>query len=294
MRGDIYHLGLLGWPMKYSLSPDIHMAALQALDLGGDYHLLTIPPLPGGEATLIGVLERMRRGELQGLNVTVPHKQVILGYLDRLTPAAQAIGAVNTIFRQGEELVGDNTDRDGFLNDLGTTFSPAVGGGLVLGAGGAARAVAHGLCELGWQVWIAARQLSRAQDLVDALREQGYQSVSALSLDTDELNTISHNCTLVVNATPVGMAPQTEASPWPSALAFPPGASVYDLVYIPEDTMLTKAASKAGLPATTGLGMLIEQAAISFERWTSQPAPRMVMRQAALEAMATTQRPGGD
>jgi shikimate dehydrogenase len=279
--------------MKYSLSPDIHMAALQALDLGGDYRLLSMPPLPGGEVTLIGVFERMRRGELQGLNVTVPHKQVILGYLDRLTPAAQAIGAVNTIFRQGEELVGDNTDRDGFLKDLGTTLSPAVGSGLVLGAGGAARAVAHGLCELGWQVWIAARRLNRAEDLADALRKQGFQSVSVLSLDTDELRSISSDCTLVVNATPVGMAPQAEVSPWPSTLAFPPGASVYDLVYMPEETMLIKAASKAGLRATTGLGMLIEQAALSFERWTSQPAPRMVMRQAALEAVASIQRMGG-
>jgi shikimate dehydrogenase len=218
---------------------------------------------------------------------------VILDYLDRLTPAAGAIGAVNVIFREGEDLVGDNTDRDGFLKDLEATLSPAVGGGLVLGAGGAARAVAHGLCELGWQVWISARTLNRAGDLVDALRKQGFQSASVLSLDTDELKTISHNCTLIVNATPVGMAPYIEATPWPSTLAFPPGASVYDLVYVPEETMLTKAASKASLPATTGLGMLIEQAALSFERWTSQPAPRMVMRQAALEAMASTQRMGG-
>lgn len=293
MRSDTYHLGLLGWPLRYSLSPDIHTAALQALDLDGDYHLLPMPPFPAGEATLIGVLERMRRGELQGLNVTVPHKQMILDYLDRLTPAAGAIGAVNVIFREGEDLVGDNTDRDGFLKDLETTLSPAVGGGLVLGAGGAARAVAHGLCELGWRVWIAARQLSRAGDFVDVLREQGFQSVSVLPLETDEIESISSVCTLVVNATPVGMAPQTEASPWPSTLALPLGASVYDLVYIPEETMLTKAASKAGLPATTGLGMLIEQAALSFERWTGQPAPRTVLRQAALEAMASTQRMGG-
>lgn len=293
MRADIYHLGLLGWPLKYSLSPPIHVAALGALELGGEYQLLPIPPFPGGEAQLIEVLEHMRRGKLQGLNVTVPHKQVILGYLDRLTPVAQAVGAVNTIFRQGEELVGDNTDRDGFINDLGTTLSPAVGSGLVLGAGGAARAVAHGLCELGWRVWIAARQLSRAGDLVDTLREQGFQSVSVLPLETDEIKSISSDCTLIVNATPVGMAPQIEASPWPQALSFPPGASVYDLVYMPEETMLTKAASEAGLRATTGLGMLIEQAALSFERWTSHSAPRTLMRQAALEAAASTHQMGG-
>ncbi len=293
MSGDLYHLGLLGWPLRHSLSPDIHIAALQALDLSGDYQLLPMPPLPEGEAYLSGVLERMRRGELQGLNVTVPHKQVILGYLDRLTPVAQAIGAVNTIFRQGEELVGDNTDRDGFIKDLRTTLSPRVGGAIILGAGGAARAIAHGLCDLGWQVWIGARHLDRAGDLVDALRKQGFQWVSVLPLKPDEFRVISPDCTLIVNTTPLGMAPQTEASPWPLTMAFPIGASVYDLVYMPEETMLTKAASKAGLRATSGLGMLIEQAALSFERWTNQPAPRMVMRQAALEALTSTQRTGG-
>ena len=293
MSGDLYHLGLLGWPLRHSLSPDIHTAALQALDLSGDYQLLPMPPLPGGEAYLNGVLERMRRAELHGLNVTVPHKQVILGYLDRLTPVAQAIGAVNTIFRQGEELVGDNTDRDGFLKDLGATLSPRLGGAMILGAGGAARAIAHGLCALGWQVWIGARSLKRAGDLVDVLRKQGFQSVSVLSLKPDELKAIVPDCTLIVNATPLGMVPQTEASPWPLTMAFPTGASVYDLVYMPEETMLTKAASKAGLRATTGVGMLIEQAALSFERWTSQPAPRRVMRKAALKAMTSTQRTGG-
>jgi len=293
VSGDLYHLGLLGWPLRHSLSPEIHIAALQALDLSGDYQLLPMPPLPEGEAYLNGVLERMRSGELQGLNVTVPHKQVILGYLDRLTPEAQAIGAVNTIFRQGEELVGDNTDRDGFLKDLSTVLSPRVSGALILGAGGAARAVAHGLCDLGWQVWIGARHLDRAGDLVDALRKQGFQWVSVLPLKPDEFRVISPACTLIVNATPLGMAPQTEASPWPVTIPFPIGASVYDLVYIPEETMLTRAASKAGLRATTGLGMLIEQAALSFERWTNQTAPRMVMRQAALEASTSTQRTGG-
>ena len=293
MRDDHFQLGLLGWPLKYSLSPDIHIAALQALEISGDYQLLPIPPLPEGEAYLSEVLDRMRRGELHGLNVTVPHKQVILDYVDRLTPIAQAIGAVNTIFRQGEELVGDNTDREGFIKDLTATLALVVGSGLILGAGGAARAIAHGLCELGWQVWISARNLNRAGELVDVLRKQGFQEVSALPLTVDDLAAISPFCTLIVNATPLGMAPHTEGSPWPMSLAFPPDASVYDLVYVPEETTLTKAASKAGLRATTGLGMLIEQAALSFELWTNQSAPRSIMRQSAVETLASTQRMGG-
>jgi shikimate dehydrogenase len=235
----------------------------------------------------------MRRGGLQGLNVTVPHKQVILKYLDRITQEAQAIGAVNTIYKHGKELVGDNTDKDGFLKDLRMTLSPRVGGALILGAGGAARAIAHGLCVLGWQVWICARHLNRAEDLVDALRKQGFQSISAHPLRPDELGAISPDCSLIVNATPLGMAPQTDASPWPMTIPLPNNVSVYDLVYMPEETMLTQAASKTGLRATTGLGMLIEQAALSFERWTSQIAPRGVMLQAAREALAATQRTRG-
>jgi shikimate 5-dehydrogenase len=104
---------------------------------------------------------------------------------------------------------------------------------------------------------------------------------------------ISPDCSLIVNATPLGMAPQTDASPWPMTIPLPNNVSVYDLVYMPEETTLTKAASKTGLRATTGLGMLIEQAALSFERWTSQIAPRGVMLQAAREALAATQRTRG-
>jgi len=287
VSGEVYHLGLLGWPLRGSLSPDIHTAALRALDLDGDYRLMPVPSLPEGETALRDALERMRRGELQGLNVTLPHKQAILGHLDRFTSTAQAIGAVNTVFHQGEELVGDNTDQDGFLRDLEATLSPAIGGGLVLGAGGAARAVAHGLCGRGWKVWISARNSTRAGALADALRKQGFPTVSVLPLQPEAIKAILPECTLIVNATPVGMAPQTMASPWPPTLAFPSDACVYDLVYVPEETMLTRAALKAGCRTATGLGMLVEQAALSFERWTNKPAPRAAMRRSALEAQAS-------
>lgn len=289
----MFTLGLIGWPLEHSLSPMIHSAALRSMGLEGEYRLYPIPPLPDGAEELKATLDRIRRDELDGLNVTLPHKQSILNHLDRWTPVAEAIGAVNTIFREGRELIGDNTDKDGFLHDLAATLSPEKRGALVLGAGGAAHAVAYGLCEEGWNVWITSRRSGRAVELVDTMRSLGYTNVSAISLLPGDVEAVSPNCTLIVNATPVGMAPHTDASPWPMEVQFPTEAAVYDLIYAPQETMLTRAASKAGLPATTGLGMLIEQAALSFELWTGQQAPKGAMWRAVQAAGVQFEWTGG-
>ena len=135
-----FTLGLLGWPLEHSLSPVIHAAALRACKLKGEYLLYPVPPLPAGAEPLSALLDDLRLGEIDGLNVTVPHKRSVLSLLDRLTPVADAIGAVNVILREGNGLTGDNTDVDGFLSDLETTLSPRVGCALILGAGGAGRA----------------------------------------------------------------------------------------------------------------------------------------------------------
>ncbi len=118
-------LGLIGYPLFGSLSPRLHAAALLALGLSGEYQLYPIPPLPEGEPALRALLARLRAGELYGLNVTVPHKQAVLPYLDELTPLAQHIGAVNTIYARRGRLVGDNTDAPGFLSDLRRVMAPA-------------------------------------------------------------------------------------------------------------------------------------------------------------------------
>ncbi len=281
-----FHLGLTGYPLGHSLSPGIHKLALAACGLQGEYTLFPIHPddLNGLKA----LLARLRAGELHGLNVTIPHKQAVVPLLDELTPAAAAIGAVNTIYMRQNKLIGANTDAPGFLADLkrfiasipnGASKISARKSALVLGAGGAARAVVYALVNDGWQVTVAARRLEQAQELARqyasrltpyTLRITNYASrfTPYESRITPPTSPNLPEAALIVNATPLGMAPHTDASPWPAGLPFPPQAIVYDLVYNPQETKLVSEARAAGLPAVTGLGMLVEQAALAFELWT--------------------------
>ncbi len=292
MKKRDFQLGLIGWPLEHSLSPFIHTAAMQAMGLGGAYRLFLVRPTPGGDKQLRALLDRTRSGELDGLNVTRPYKTTVMKHLDELTPVAEAIGAVNTILAIDGRLVGDNTDKDGFLFDLEATLSPEVGGALILGSGGAARAVALGLAESGWQIWVSARSLDRAQELANGLQSRG-AAISGIQLSSKLIESISSECKLIVNATPLGMFPQTKTSPWPADVPLPPAVVVYDLVYAPRETVLTIAASEEGLAAVTGLGMLVEQAALSFERWTGLTAPRSLMRRTALTALSIQKPTGG-
>ena len=285
MKKRDFQLGLIGWPLEHSLSPIIHTAAMQAMGLGGAYRLLPVRPTSQGDQQLRALLDRTRSGELDGLNVTLPFKTTVMEHLDELTPVAEAIGAVNTILAMDGRLVGDNTDKDGFLIDLEATLSPDVGGALILGSGGAARAVALGLVESGWKVWVSSRSLDRAQELANGLRSRG-AAISGVQLSSKLIESIASECNLIVNATPLGMSPQAKTSPWPANVPLPSAVVVYDLVYVPRETVLTIAASEAGLAAVTGLGMLVEQAALSFERWTGLTAPRSLMYQPALTELS--------
>jgi shikimate dehydrogenase len=275
-----FNLGLVGWPVDQSLSPLIHRTALNAVGLRGGYTLHPIPPLPEGNEGLRNLLDRMRGGKIQGLNVTVPHKQSVVPFLDGLTPQAEEIGAVNTIAFQGDRLIGDNTDARGFINDLKRYLTGKMDGKtvLILGAGGAARAVAFALSRNGWTVEVAARRWEQAEALVTDLTKAGQHRLSAVSLTKKALaGRLFH---LLVNATPVGMIPCEHASPWPMGLPLPGSCFIYDLVYTPRDTVLVQQAREAGLLARSGLGMLVEQAALSFEIWTGVPAPRIPMYKA--------------
>ncbi len=296
MNRKTYKFGLAGYPLKHSLSPRIHMAALEASNLVGEYELYPILPWPEGQAALAALLDRIKHGEIHGLNVTIPHKQVVLPVLDGLTPVASAIGAVNTIFREGGKSIGDNTDAPGFMADL-ERFSKQVSSrgrytisssksALVLGAGGSSRAVVYALVTNGWQVHVAARRLEQAQELIlsiyrsSAINDKNHETKEPLSfirLEPTSIRDQIDDVSLIVNTTPLGMTPKVHASAWPADIPFPPGAIVYDLVYNPEETALVRATRAAGLPARTGLGMLIEQAALAFERWTGFTAPRQAM-----------------
>jgi shikimate dehydrogenase len=312
-----YSLGLIGYPLLHSLSPRLHTAALRQMGLTGEYRLYPIEPGDRLLHDLRALLGRARAGEIHGLNVTIPHKQAVIPLLDELTPQAQAIGAVNTILVRDGRLVGENTDAPGFLSDLGDKMGgkgkpglcapptgPESAGGwprpgqpgsaLVLGAGGAARAVVYALLAAGWQVSLAARRVEQAEALASSfqaafpgsqLRAIALQSaaIQNLRLRSDALPGPAASIQLLVNATSAGMLPDAENSPWPEDTPFPARVFVYDLVYKPPETRLLRAARQAGLRASNGLGMLIEQAALALETWTGQPVPRQAMLQAVAE-----------
>jgi shikimate dehydrogenase len=281
-------LGLIGYPLGHSLSPKLHTAALQACGLEGDYSLF--PIAPDDRKSLKELLSRVRSGEIQGLNVTIPHKQNVIPFLDELTPTAAAIGAVNTIYLKNNKLIGDNTDAQGFLTDLKrflTTETRRRGklNTLVLGAGGSARAVVYALINDGWDVILAARRIEQAEQL--ALSVAHHQ---LLITNYDLSNIELSNTSLIINTTPVGMTPNAAQSPWPKNSPFPPHAAIYDLVYNPPQTKLVQDAHRQGLQVTTGLGMLIEQAALSFEIWTGYHPSRETMR--ASVGQSSTLAPG--
>jgi shikimate dehydrogenase len=286
-----FRLGLIGFPLRHSLSPKIHSAALKACGLDGNYSLF--PVHPDNTATLKDLLARIRSGEIHGLNVTIPHKQSVIEFLDDLTPAAGTIGAVNTIFRRDDKLIGDNTDAPGFLADLRKLLiqfpSLRLGEGLgvreksalVLGAGGSARAVVHALLNDGWNVTVAARRLEQAGQLAASFPNYHLPITNLTNLPTFGLRPSTFN--LIVNATPLGMYPHADQSPLPENLSLPSNVFIYDLVYNPRETKLVKDARAQGLNAVTGLGMLIEQAALSFEIWTGHTPPRDILHTSAVE-----------
>jgi shikimate dehydrogenase len=262
-------LGLIGYPLGHSLSPKIQAAALKACGLEGDYSLFPIETddMPG----LKDLFNRVRTGEISGLNVTIPHKQNVIAFMDELTPTARAIGAVNAIYLKENKLIGDNTDAMGFLIDLKHAFDFSAfrlpPSALVLGAGGSARAVVYALLNDGWDVTIAARRIEQAQQVAAE-----FKSAKASEFNVQTFK--PSNFQLIINTTPIGMSPNVDGSPWPQDIPFPKDAMIYDLVYNPRETKLVKDARSQGLNATTGLGMLIEQAALAFELWTGKIPPR--------------------
>ncbi len=271
-------LGLVGWPLGHSLSPVLHEAALVAHQRKGAYRLYPLHP-DEAESGLQSLLAQMRAGEIRGLNVTIPYKQTVIPMLDQLTPTAQSVGAVNTIYVSNGQLIGDNTDAEGFYQDLEPVLPPYIppGTALVLGAGGAARAVVYSLLVHGWQVVVAARRLKQAEELAEEFSELGSISGGLLSeMASMDLTDVK----LIVNATPMGMSPNVESSPWPATLPFPADAVVYDLVYNPGVTTLMRQAQEAGLKAVSGLGMLVGQAALAFSRWLEVSHPVAVMTEA--------------
>jgi shikimate dehydrogenase len=265
--------GVIGSPVAHSLSPVIHNAAFAALGL--DWAFAAFEVAPGDAAR---ALDGMRALGLRGLSVTMPHKQDVATFVDERSDDAGALGAVNCVVARDRRLVGENTDGPGFVDALRDEgFDPAGTRCVVIGAGGAARAVVLALGRAGArEVGVANRTASRGEAAAALAGSAGR------AVDLDAVRAAD----LVVNATPIGMV--DDALPLdPEHLGT--GQLVADLVYHPAVTPLLAAAGAKGARTLNGLGMLVHQAARAFELWTGQPAPIPAMRAAAEEELLARQ-----
>lgn len=277
-----FELGIIGFPIGHSISPVFQQAALDALGVDGVYGRWEVPPDGVGE-----FLRGLRDGGARGVNVTVPHKEAVIPFLDEVDDWASDAGAVNTIVNRGGRLTGHNTDGLGFLRALREEagFEPAGQTALILGAGGAARGIVLALARAGvGRMVIANRTIARAERLAALAQDNGVPA-SAVALSPGAADAAA-DAALIVNCTSMGMlhGPDETGSPLPAA-AIPPGALVNDLVYNPLRTPLLRAAETAGAATLGGLGMLVYQGAASFEMWLERPAPTAVMMQAAVAEM---------
>lgn len=252
------HACVVGWPVAHSRSPLIHGHWLEVYGLPGRYDKQAVSP-----DDFPGFMERFAESGLTGANITVPHKEAAFQLAERATAAAAAVQAVNTVWLEDGQLVGDNTDVHGFLANLDEGTSGWDAGGriaAVLGAGGAARAVLNGLIDRGFnEIRLANRTFAKAQALADAFGSAIHP------LAWEDRARMLDGCSLLVNTTSLGM---TGAPPLDVDLAaLPAEAVVSDIVYVPMETPLLRDARARGLRAVDGLGMLLHQAVPGFERW---------------------------
>lgn len=273
ITGTTKTVGLLGWPVGHSLSPLIHNAAFQALGLNYVYI-----PLPVRPEDIAQAVAGLRAFGFAGANVTVPHKVAVIPFLDRLDSSAELVGAVNTIVCSDGQLIGYNTDMTGFIASLRADVAIEGCRTVILGAGGAARAVVCGLLDAGAAaVSVGARDADKARLFAASFaagRVTGYGWQEAEFLQTFA------KCQLLINTTPVGMhAGNDSALPLDWAIV-PRPVVVCDLVYNPLITPFLRSAREWGHPTVDGLGMLVEQAVLAFSLWTGQEAPRAAIQQA--------------
>lgn len=256
-RPTVLRAGVIGWPIAHSRSPLIHGHWLSTLQIAGSYDRIAVPP-----SDIQRFLIDLPTSGLVGCNVTVPHKEAAFAAADRLDDVALAIGAVNTLWLEDGQRLATNTDGPGFLANLDETvptWSDRPGAALVLGAGGAARAVVWALRERGFTVRVANRTRERAADLADRFGPD----VTAHSLNV--AGDLAAESAIIVNTTTLGM---TGSEPLPLDMdRLAPGTIASDIVYTPLITPFLAGARARGLPIVDGLGMLLHQAVVGFAHW---------------------------
>jgi shikimate dehydrogenase len=249
---------VVGWPVAHSRSPLIHGHWLVRYGIEGSYTPAAVRPEDAA-----AFLRHLRAQRYVGCNVTIPHKETAFAIADATLPAARAAGAANTLWYEGDRLIADNTDGDGFVSNIRATVqSFAFGGAVVslLGAGGAARGIVHALLEAGvGEISIFNRTRQRADALAAAFRAR------VKAFDWADRDDRSRGASLLVNTTPLGM--HGAGSPGVDLDMLDQNCLVADIVYVPLETPLLAVARRRGLPTVDGLGMLLHQAVPGFERW---------------------------
>jgi shikimate dehydrogenase len=272
-------LGVMGYPIEHSLSPVMQNAALQHLGVNYVYVPLAVPP-----SDLAGVLASLRAIDCRGFNVTIPHKQAVMAHLNEVSAVARSIGAVNTVWPTDQGWAGTNTDILGFLAPLRSLPKPEIV--VILGGGGAARAVIAGCVELGCsEIWVVGRNLEKLEALQVSWPQIKLQEWSKL----DVLLSLAD---LVVNSTPIGMFPQVAVSPLSMSQIdlLRVGAIVYDLIYTPRPTQLLQMAEQGGCQAIDGVDMLVGQGAAALELWLGRAVPIELMRESLLRVLEQKDR----
>ena len=276
ITGQTKIVGIIGDPIKHSRSPQIHNAAIAALGLDYVYVPFHVQPDNLGAA-----IEGFKVSNVVGINVTIPHKQSVIPYLDEISREATLIGAVNTLIFKGGAIIGENTDAPGFLQamDEDGLDVPQGGSAVVIGAGGSARAIVVALALAGVQtICITNRTVSRAVTLATDLSEKTGASIYGIGLDDPKLPNVVGTSQLIVNTASTSMDISHPLLIDPEWLE--PQSIVYDIVYTPPETRLLQAAAEKECHTIGGLGMLVHQGAIAFEKWTGVNPPVETMRQA--------------
>lgn len=269
---------VIGKPVRHSMSPTIHNPAFASLGLNIAYLAFDVTDV---RATI----EAMRTLGILGLSVTIPHKVEVMRHLDELDPLVKRIGACNTVVNRNGRLFGYNTDVPGALQALRAAgFEPAGKRAILLGAGGASRALAFMLADNRAHLTIAARRVEAARELAEEVGRETRHVIQALDLNTNACKTALSEADLIINGTPVGMWPETDETPL-LRQDLRAGQLVFDTIYNPPRTLLLKEAEAAGAGTLSGISMLVNQAGLQFELWTGKKAPLDVMDRAIREKL---------
>ena len=268
---------LIGHPVSHSVSPQMHNSAFEALGINCVYLAFDVEPMVLGEA-----VRGLRSIGVKGFNVTIPHKVEVMKFLDELDESAIMAGAVNTVALENGALKGYNTDVYGIVQALRGLGLPDGRPGLVIGAGGAARAAVAALINMGFdEISVVNRTRVKAEKLAERVKTRG---VACRGGGLEMLREEARRAGLIINATPIGMNPGKSETLLKSG-DIPAGSAILDLVYNPVKTRLLREAEEAGAKPVSGIEVLVYQGAKAFELWTGREAPIEVMRRAALSAL---------